>query len=62
MLLGLCYSTFQSLKGTQKEKYSINTLYDETEVYTEIYITLETRIDALARCAQDVYTQVSMVI
>ena len=26
MLLGLCYSTLQSLKGTQKEKYSINTL------------------------------------
>ena len=29
-LLGHCYSTLQSLKGAQKEKYSINTLYDET--------------------------------
>ena len=35
-LLGLCYSTLQSLKGTQKEKYSINTLYDETVVVYEI--------------------------
>ena len=26
----LCYSNFQLLKGTQKDKYSINTLYDET--------------------------------
>ena len=34
-LLGLCYSTLQSLKGTQKEKYSINTLYNETEEYTK---------------------------
>ena len=29
-LLGLCYNTLQLLKGTQKEKYSIDTLYDET--------------------------------
>ena len=42
MLLGLCYSTLQSLKGTQKDKYSINTLYDETEVYTKIRIALKT--------------------
>ena len=38
MLLGLCYSTFQSLKGTQKEKYGINTLYDKTiGLYGDLY-------------------------
>ena len=35
-LLGLCYSILQSLKGTQIEKYSINTLYDETVRVYEI--------------------------
>ena len=35
-LLGRCYSTLQSLKGTQKEKYGINTLYDETVGVYEI--------------------------
>ena len=46
-LLGLCYSTLQSLKGTQKEKYSINTLHDETVGVYLIYITLKTELDAL---------------
>ena len=27
MLLGLSYNTLQTLKGTLKEKYNINTLY-----------------------------------
>ena len=31
--VGRCYSTLQSLKGTRKKKYSINTLYDGTEGY-----------------------------
>ena len=59
MLLGLCCITFQSLKGTQKEKYmySINTLYDETiGLYGDLYHLGNLNRRPRASCLGRLYT------
>ena len=53
----LCYSTLQSLKGTQKEKYSINTLYDETiDLYGDLYHLGNLNRHLRASCSRHLYT------